>query len=132
METLWSIVVGVLGFVLGIVWWLIVNLLWLLAWIVLPVAVLAFVAVRGADYVLGKAVVRGWLKQRSLKWGKGTWQRVRPALFALGTLPLRVLLWLVLYTLWHSLVSLVWTPRWKPWQRAWSRRWRQRATGGVR
>ena len=127
METLWSIVVTVVWWLLGLVWWLLVNVFWLLLWLVLPLAVAAFVAVRVAEHLLGKAVVQAWVRRQSLKWGKGTWRRVHRAMFALGALPFRVLLWLIVYTFWHSILSLAWTPRWKPWQRAWSRRWRQKA-----
>jgi hypothetical protein len=37
-----------------------------------------------------------------------------------------VLGWLILYGLWHVVISLFWTPRWSPWQRAWDRRWRRK------
>ena len=131
MQTLWSIIVSVFWSLLSVVWWLAVKLFWLLAWFVLPFLVLAFVALRAAEYLLGKAVVQAWVKRQSLKLGRGTWRRVHTALFALGSLPLRVLFWLVVYTLWHSVLSLLWTPRWKPWARAWGRRWRRKAEKGA-
>lgn len=125
MDWIWSFVVGVLWWLAGWLWWLVSTLLWALLWTVLPLAVVAFGALRLADYVLGRAVVQAWVRTQALKFGAGTFRRTRVALFALGTLPLRVLGWLVVYTLWHSIVSLFWTPRWRPWQRAWSRRWRR-------
>jgi hypothetical protein len=76
---------------------------------------------------LGPDLVRGWVKTQSMKYGAGAWVRARRLLFALGALPLRVLGWLIVYTLWHSIVSLAWKPRWHPWPRAWAKRWKPRS-----
>ena len=74
--------------------------------------------------MLGEKVVRDWVKARAVTYGAGTWDFARRWLFALGVLPLRVIGWLALYTVWHSLLSIVFTPRWKPWTRAWGKRWK--------
>jgi hypothetical protein len=109
--------------------WLALKLFWLLAWVLLPVLIILVVAVRVAEKLLGKERVRSWVRRHSLRFGTAAWRRTRRALFALGALPLRVSGWFVLYTLWHSILSLWWTPRWSPWRRAWARRWRRpRAT----
>ena len=109
---------------LGIISWVLSKLFWILVWLVLPLALAAFVALRIAEKVLGQEVVRAWLKAQSMKYGLNAWTRVRRLSFALGVLPLRVLGWLALYTVWHSLVSVLWTPRWRPWPRAWAKRWK--------
>ena len=128
MDFMWSFVAQVFWSILSVLWWLLVKIFWLLLWTALPVIVLAFCAIRLAEYLLGKAVVRAWLRRHSLKYGKGTWRRTHRAFFALGSLPVRVLGWLVVYGLWHSILSLFWTPHWSPWQRAWNRRWHRRPT----
>jgi hypothetical protein len=126
MDQVWTILVGLIWAVLTAFWWLSTNLLWLLFWYALPLILIAFIAIRAAEYVLGKERVRTWVRTKSLKFGRGAWQRTHRVFFALGTLPLRVLWWLFVFGLWHSLVALFWTPRWSPWQRAWSRRWTRR------
>src|SRR5262245_46821111 len=122
METLWWLLTYILWLAWSVIWWLIVQLFWLALWVLLPVIVVAFVALRLAEHLLGQEVVRAWVKKHSLKYGADAWHRARRALFALGVVPLRVLGWFVLYSLWHTLISLWWRPRWSPWQRAWSRR----------
>lgn len=126
METALSIFADLLWFALATLWWLVKSLFWLLVWFVLPVVVVAVIAFRIAEHVIGRPVVQSWLKRRSLAWGKGAFASLRRAVFALSALPLRVLFWLVVYTVWHGLLSLLWRPRWSPWQRAWGRRWRPR------
>jgi hypothetical protein len=120
--------------VLWVAWylasWLAIKLFWLVLWLLLPLLVAAFVLLRLAEHLVGREPVRSWVKRHSLRFGRAGWHRTRRALFALGALPLRVLAFLVLYTLWHSIISLWWTPRWSPWQRAWARRWRRRAGVG--
>lgn len=127
MDTL----VGVIVWLLGVIWstltWVLGNLLWLIIWLVLPFAIAAFVVVRIAEKALGPEVVRTWVKAQSLKFGRGTWIVVRRWLFALSALPLRVLFWLAIYTVWHSVLSLFYRPRWHPWTRAWAKRWRPNA-----
>ena len=127
MEALWWLVVQILWLVWSVLSWLVWQLLWLAFWVLAPVILIAIVAVRVAEYALGREAVRAWVKKRSLRFGAGTWHRARRALFAFGVLPVRVLGWLILYSLWHVVISLFWTPRWTPWQRAWARRWRRRA-----
>lgn len=125
MELLWWLVVQAFWMVQSIVTWLLVKLFWLIVWLLLPIAVVLFIAIRIAGHILGRETVHLWLKRYSLKLGKGTWGRAWRALVATGVLPIRVLWWYVVYAVWHSVVSLWWTPRWKPWPRAWNRRWRR-------
>jgi hypothetical protein len=127
METIgWILgtLLSVVWTLLGIVWWIVSTLLWTLVWLLLPVAIVAFIALRIAESVLGEKVVRDWVKARALRYGAGTWDRVRPLLFALGVAPFRVLVWFVIYAVWHAVVSIFWKPRWQPWTRAWGRRWK--------
>jgi hypothetical protein len=126
METLWWLLGQFFWLIWSVLTWLVGYLIWLAFWVLAPVILMAIVAVRVAEYVLGPQVVRAWVKRISLKFGAGAWRRTHRALFALGVMPVRVLAWLVLYSLWHVLISLFWTPRWNPWQRAWDRRWRRR------
>lgn len=119
-----SPIIWLLGWVFAILWWVASYLLWAIIWLLLPFAIAAFVAFRVAEKMLGPEVVRAWLKKQSLKFGAGTWVRVRRLTFALTALPVRVLGWLVVYTVWHSIVSLFWKPRWHPWTRAWAKRWK--------
>jgi hypothetical protein len=126
METVWWL----LGQILWLIWtvasWLVGYVFWLAFWVLAPVILMAVLAVRVAEYVLGREVVRAWVKRISLKFGAGAWRRTHRALFALGVMPIRVLGWLILYSLWHVVISLFWTPRWNPWQRAWDRRWHRK------
>lgn len=126
METLWWLLVQVVSVIWSVLWWVATYLLWLALWVFAPFILIAFIALRGAEYLLGPEMVRAWVKRMSLKFGGGAWRRTHRALFALGVMPVRVLGWLMLYSLWHVLISLFWTPRWSPWQRAWERRWRRK------
>ncbi len=119
-----SPILWLLGWVFSIAWWIVSYLLWAIVWLLLPFALVAFVAMHVAEKALGPEVVRGWLKKQSLKFGAGTWTKVRRLTFALTALPLRVLAWLIVYSVWHSIVSLFWKPRWHPWDRAWAKRWK--------
>lgn len=130
LEWLWWLVVQMLWLAQSIVTWLLFKLLWLVVWLLLPLEVVAFVAIRVAAHVLGRDVVHAWLKRQSLRLGRGTWSRTWRGGMALSVLPVRVLGWYVVYALWHSFVSLWWRPRWKPWPRAWSRRWRPAGRSG--
>lgn len=135
METIAAIlapVLWLLGWILSIVWWLVTYLLWAIFWFVLPFAVLAFIALRIAESMLGPDVVRAYIKKQSLKFGNSAWMHARRWTFALGALPLRVLGYFVVYALWHSLVSLLWRPDWHPWQRAWSKRWKPKAAAASK
>lgn len=122
--TILSPVIWLLGWILSILWWIVSYLLWAVVWLLLPFAIAVFVAVRVAEKVLGPEVVRAWIKKQSMAFGAGTWLRIRGLTFAVTALPLRVLGWLVVYTVWHSLISLFWKPRWHPWTRAWAKRWK--------
>jgi len=124
METIFAPIVWLLGLVFSILWWIVTQIVWIVVWLLLPVAIVLFVALRLAEYLFGREVVRAWVKARSMKYGANVWARARRLTFALGTLPFRVLLWFVVYAVWHSLVSLLWRPKWSPWARAWAKRWR--------
>lgn len=118
--TLWSIVS-----------WVLWQLVWIFVWFLLPFALAAFIALRIAEKALGPDVVRAWVKAKTMRFGAGAWDRTRRLLFALGVLPLRVLGWLMVYALWHSIVSLFWRPRWSPWQRAWAKRWKAKPAAAA-
>jgi hypothetical protein len=128
MQTMFDAVIYLLSTIFSIVWWIVGYVFWVVVWLLLPVAIVAFIAMRIAEAVIGKETVRGWLKDRSMRWGGGIWERLRQALVASSALPFRVLFWLVVYTVWHSVISVFWTPRWKPWPRAWDKRWKPTAT----
>lgn len=116
----------------SIAWWIVWQLIWIALWILLPLAIVAYAVFFLAEKALGPHVVRGWLKRQSLRLGGGAWDRLRRGLVATSVLPFRVLAWFAIYTVWHSVVSLLWTPRWTPWQRAWAKRWRPQNPGGRR
>ncbi|MBY0560557.1 hypothetical protein [Hyphomicrobium sp.] len=118
----------ILALLISIVWWVFTQLLWIVLWLLLPVAVVAFIALRVAERVLGQETVRAWVKARSQKYGVAASKRIQRAAFALGVLPIRVLFWLPIYAVWHSVISLLWRPKWSPWQRAWAKRWRAETT----
>lgn len=67
MEFLSWLVVQLFWIIESIVSWVIFTLVWLAFWILLPMGVLAFVAIRVADYLLGRAVVWLWLQRQLLK-----------------------------------------------------------------
>lgn len=121
-----DVVVWLLWTLWSIISWVLWQLAWIFVWFLLPFAVAAFIALRVAERVLGQEAVRSWVKTQSMKFGAGAWVRARRITFALGVLPVRVLGWLMLYAVWHSMVSLFWRPRWSPWQRAWAKRWKPR------
>jgi hypothetical protein len=123
MDTITGLISWIFWTAIAVVSWILSKLFWIVLWLLLPFALFAFVALRVAEYTLGKAPVRGWLKTQSLKYGANAWVRTRRVTFALGALPFRVLGWLAVYAIWHSLISLLWTPRWTPWARAWAKRW---------
>lgn len=124
MEYLLAPIFWLLGLLASILWWVFMQILWIVLWLLLPLAILAFVALRVAERVLGQEKVRAWVKARTQKYGASASKRVQRTLFALGVLPIRVLFWFPIYAVWHSIVSLLWRPQWSPWQRAWAKRWR--------
>jgi hypothetical protein len=117
--------IWLIGLIFSILLWIVTQLFWLVLWFVLPILVIVFVALRIAERVLGQEKVRAWVRARTQKYGSAASKRAQRWVFALGVAPVRVLFWFVLYTIWHSVVSLMWRPRWSPWQRAWGKRWRQ-------
>lgn len=114
---------SIIATIWAILWWVISTLLWTLVWVALPFAVAAYIGVRIAEAALGREVVRAWLRTKSKTLATGLGRRLSALLLALSALPFRVLAWLAVYSVWHSIVSLMWTPRWKPWSRAWAKRW---------
>jgi hypothetical protein len=117
--------IWLLGLLASIILWLLTQIFWILLWLVLPLVIVAFVALRIAERVLGQEKVRAWVRVRTRKYGSAASKRAQRWIFALGVVPVRVLFWFVLYAVWHSVVSLLWRPRWSPWRRAWAKRWRQ-------
>jgi len=117
--------IWLLGLLASIILWLVTQIFWILLWLVLPLAIVAFVALRIAERMLGQEKVRAWVRVRTRKYGSAASKRAQRWIFALGVVPVRVLFWFVLYAVWHSVVSLLWRPRWSPWRRAWAKRWRQ-------
>ena len=121
-------VLGAIGWIfwtiVSVVMWVLSYLFWIFVWFILPFVIVGFVALRVAEGVLGPDKVRGWVKTKSMSYGAGAWMRARRLLFGAGVLPVRVLFWLAIYAVWHSVINLFWKPRWTPWQRAWAKRWR--------
>jgi hypothetical protein len=124
MDYVFAPIIWLLSTIFSIVLWLVTQLLWMVLWLLLPIAVVAFIGLRVAEYTLGQDRVRAWVKARTAKYGSAASIRARRILFALGVVPVRVLFWFVIFAVWHSIVSLLWRPRWTPWRRAWARRWR--------
>jgi hypothetical protein len=124
MEYLLAPIFWLLALLASILWWVFMQFLWIVLWLLLPLMILAFVALRVAERVLGQEKVRAWVKARTQRYGSSASKRVQRALFALGVLPIRVLFWFPIYAVRHSIVSLLWRPKWTPWQRAWAKRWR--------
>ena len=124
MQTFLSVLWSIISTLVSLLWWVASTLVWITVWFLLPFLLVAFIALRLAERAFGEKSVRDWVKMRATRLGAGTWDRVRPWLFALGVLPFRVLVWFVVYAVWHAVVSLFWRPRWKPWQRAWAKRWK--------
>jgi hypothetical protein len=127
MEYLLAPVFWLFGLAASILWWIIVQILWIVLWLILPLAIAAFFALRLAERVLGQEKVRGWVRARTQKYGASASKTAQRWVFALGALPIRVLFWLPIYAIWHSMVSLLWRPKWSPWQRAWGKRWKAEA-----
>lgn len=132
METLATAVSWIFWTIVSVIWWVVGTLLWALVWIVLPFAVAGYIALRIAEAALGREVVRAWLKAKAMTYGAGLWLKLRVLMFAATALPFRVTAWFIVYAIWHSIVSVLWTPRWKPWPRAWAKRWGERAAARGR
>lgn len=129
MDYLLAPIFWILSLLGSIVWWVIVQLFWIVVWLLLPLAIAAFIMLRIAERVVGQEKVRAWVKARTQKLGSSASKRIQRLLFALGVLPIRVLFWFPIYAIWHSIVSLLWRPKWSPWQRAWAKRWRTEPKG---
>lgn len=129
MQTLFSVLWSIVSTLVSLIWWVASTLVWIAVWFLLPFLIVAFIALRLAERAFGEKAVRDWVKLRATRLGAGTWDRIRPWLFALGVLPFRVLAWFVVFAVWHAVVSLFWRPRWKPWQRAWGKRWKAARAG---
>jgi hypothetical protein len=130
MDYLLAPLFWIVGLIASIVWWVVVQIFWIVLWLLLPLAIMAFIILRVAERMLGQEKVRAWVKARTQKYGSSVSKRIQRLLFALGVLPIRVLFWLPIYALWHSIVSLLWRPSWSPWQRAWAKRWRTEPKAG--
>ncbi|MFN0219771.1 MAG: hypothetical protein ACKVP4_13265 [Hyphomicrobium sp.] len=126
--TLLSPLIWLIQVLLSILLWIVWQLLWIVLWFILPLAIVAYVAFRLAEKTLGPVVVRAWLKRQSLRLGGGIWDKLSRGLIASSVLPFRVIAWFLVYSVWHSIVGLLWTPRWKPWPRAWAKRWKAPST----
>ena len=63
METLWWLLAQIVWLIWSVLSWLVGHLLWLAFWVLAPVILIAIVAVRVAEYVLGREVVRAWVKR---------------------------------------------------------------------
>ena len=126
--TLLSPLIWLIGLLFSILWWIVWQLLWIAIWLLLPLAIVAFVALKVAEKTFGAVAVRSWLKARALKYGGGFGERLTRGALAASVLPFRVMAWFVVYAIWHTIVSLLWTPRWKPWPRAWAKRWKPPST----
>lgn len=129
MDYILAAITWVLGVLASIVWWVVTQVFWIVLWLVLPIAIVAVLAVRIAERVFGQERVREWVKARTQRYGAAVSKRAQRLLFALGMAPVRVLFWFVIYALWHSIVSLLWRPKWTPWGRAWGKRWRAQPRG---
>lgn len=132
MDTLLWAICSVISLLLSVVWWIAGYLFWVFIWLILPFAIVAYLAMRAAEAIVGRDAVRAWVKDRSRRLGGGIWDRLSRLLLASSVLPFRVLFWFVVYAIWHSIVSLMWTPKWRPWTRAWSKRWRPPATAAPK
>lgn len=124
MSTIVDVVIWIVSAIFSVVGWLVWQIVWIFVWFLLPFALAAYLIFRLAEKTLGPEVVRAWLKAQSAKLGAGVWDRLSRILLAVSVLPVRVIGWLMLFTLWHSIISLFWRPRWTPWQRAWEKRWK--------
>ena len=65
METLWWLLTQIIWLIWAVLSWLVGYLLWLAFWVLAPVILIAIVALRAAEYALGRDAVRAWVKKRS-------------------------------------------------------------------
>ena len=59
MDALLSLIAWIFWTVAGVLWWTANQLLWIVIWLLLPLAIVAFVAVRVAEKVLGSILTLG-------------------------------------------------------------------------
>jgi hypothetical protein len=123
MEMLWWLGASVIWAVWAVLSWLLVQLFWLLLWSALPIGIAAVLCVLAAERLLGKGLVRSWVRAQALAIAERARRHAGRALVALCTVPARVMLWFVIFALWHAVLNLWRTPRWTPWARAWRCRW---------
>lgn len=129
METVLAPFIWLIKLLFAIVWWILWQLLWFAFWILLPLGGVAFLLLKAAEKTFGVEPVRAWLRARAAKYAGSIGGSLSRGALAVSILPFRVLIWFIIYAVWHSVVSLLWRPRWSPWQRAWSRRWHPTAGG---
>ena len=77
MEYLLAPIFWLLGLLASILWWVFMQILWIVLWLLLPLAILSFVALRVAERVLGQEKVRAWVKSRTQKYGASASKRSR-------------------------------------------------------
>ena len=123
MEILFWFVAQIIWVVWTVLSWLFLQVFWLVLWLMLPICAAAVLCVFAAERLLGKDLVRGWLRRNALSFASEAGQRARKMLFALWSVPARVLGWFVVFALWYAVLNLWRTPRWTPWRRAWRCRW---------
>ncbi len=123
MEALWWLGMHFVWAAWMVLSWLLLQLFWTILWVALPVIVAAVLCALTAERLLGKEPVRSWVRTQCYRFMGNALHRARRACFALVALPVRVLGWFVIYTVWHAVINLWWSPRWRPWQRAWRCRW---------
>ena len=123
MEILLWLSAQILWTVWAVLSWLIMQVVWLLLWSLLPICLAAILAALAAERVLGKRMVRSWLRKNARMAVNAARRRMPKVLFALWAVPARVLGWFVVFALWHAMLNLWRTPRWTPWRRAWRCRW---------
>jgi hypothetical protein len=123
MEALWWLGTHLVWAAWTVLSWLMLQLFWAVLWVALPVIIAAVLCAIAAERLIGKKPVRMWIRTHAYRLLAQALHRARRAVFVLAALPVRVLGWFVIYTIWHAVISLWWTPRWSPWRRAWRCRW---------
>jgi hypothetical protein len=127
MEALWWLGTHLGVYLVWAAWtvlsWLVLQLFWAVLWVAMPVIVAAVLCAIAAERLIGKEPVRSWIRTHAYRLLARALHRARRAVFGLAALPVRVVGWFVIYTIWHAVISLWWTPCWSPWQCAWRCRW---------
>jgi hypothetical protein len=123
MDILLWLSAQILWTVWAVLSWLLLQVFWLLLWSLLPICLAAILCALAAERVLGRKLVRSWLRKNALMIANAVRRRMPRLIFGLWAVPARVLGWFVVFALWHAVLNLWRTPRWTPWRRAWRRRW---------